>query len=100
MKLTKEQRVYLERKINTIYGAKTAHIKRAPYFGLGNIKENYPKRINAALLLIKEYEEADQKRFKEQLAPYTKAKEELLEKLLFQENYEEIIKLVAAFEQL
>jgi len=100
MKLTKEQRTYIQQKLRAIYQAKINSLPKqlTPYTS-DKPKESYKPEINAALQLIKEEWEKETTKYKELCKPLEIALAKANEQLLFAEDYEAVQDLLKSFEE-
>lgn len=102
MKLTKEQRYYIERKLSAIYRTKSNEItqKYSYLYSLTfartlKVPEEIQEHYNALITFCKTQEQERQ----DLLQPLDLLYEQAKEKLLFADNYEAVKDLLTSFEE-
>ena len=96
MKLTKEQRAYVDNRLEHIYREKTKNFQSV-YFGHILQNDNYPPNVNKAIDLLNTYQDTHNKKVKEQALPFSVKLEKIREKLLFTSQLEEVQALLDSF---
>jgi len=100
MKLTKEQRTYIQHKLRAMYNTKINSLpKQATSYPSDRPRVSYNPEINAALQLIQEEWEKETKAYQLLCKPIDLAFEKANEQLLFTENYEAVQNLLKSFEE-
>jgi len=103
MKLTKEQRDYLTRRLQEIRNLKKNRITIIPVsYALNNVirRDDYPDKVNKAIDILRGYYTTEQEKYNAAIRPIDTAYTEALERTVFAENYEQIQQILSSFESL
>jgi len=101
MKLTKEQREYIIRRLQQIRSIKKSRITiNPPHHWMGNLvqRDDYPDKVNKSIENIIAFYKTEVEKYNAAFKPIDTAHTEALERTIFAENYEQVQQILSSFE--
>jgi hypothetical protein len=100
MRLTKEQRAYINRQLQELYYKKIDLIPiPTTSYGIVNKSDKYPAKVNKAIDVLNTYTTQEKNKYYNAIYPYQKAYNKAKEQLLFSTDYEAVQELINSFKE-